>query len=422
MSIKAGVKRILGRRGTETLRRARAQYKYLRCKRSGGAGVVKMRGQIWGSPAVYCQPGKHVFFGYYDLQQLNTAKDKMLVTVIPQNADTKKDLAELGWYSLEDGKYHAVTTTAAWCWQQGARLRWHPTEPGAILYNDVKNDHYVLCSVSLQTGQVTRVAERACYDVTQDMRYGLSLNYSRLQRLRPGYGYDKLPDLTEEETVPEGDGIFLVDLAAGESRLIVSYQQLAELSPGSENEWNYINHISIAPGGDRFMFFHLWTPAIGARWKAKLYVANLDGSGLRCLEEEYSTSHYCWKNSRELLTTTVGVGGERSYYFHYDVDSGKRTELQSEHLTHDGHPSWLSDGDHFITDTYPLEHSIQHLFSESARQTDYAPICDLFSDPRLYGEKRCDLHPRLTKDNTVLTVDSTFQNGTRSVLLFRRKM
>ena len=421
MSVKAGIKRILGPKGIEALRRARVQYKYLRCKHNGWAGMMKMHGQAWDAPAVYSQPGKHVFFGYYDLQQLNTAKDKMLVTVIPQNADTKKDDVELGWYSLGDGQFHAVTTTAAWCWQQGARLRWHPTEPDTILYNDMKDGRYVLYSASLQSGHKKQVAERACYDVTPDMQYGLSLNYSRLQRLRPGYGYDKLPDSTEAEKVPKGDGVFLVDLTTGESRLIISYRQLVELSPGSENEWNYINHISIAPGGERFLFFHLWTPTIGARWKARLYVANLDGSGLFCLEDEHITSHYCWKNSHALLTTTVGVGGKRSYYFTYDVDCGKRTMLQSEHLTHDGHPSWMYDGDHFITDTYPLEHSIQRLFSESARKMDYAPICDLFSDPRLYGEKRCDLHPRLTKDNMVLTVDSTFQNGTRSVLLFRRK-
>ena len=421
MNVKNLIKRILGPKGTESLRRTKAHYQYVRCKRNGWTNVIQMHGQTWNTPIVFNQPGKHVFFGYYDLQQLNTTKDKMLVTVIPQNADTQKDMAELGWYSLEDRQYHAITTTAAWCWQQGSRLRWHPTEPDMILYNDVENGQYVLFAAGLQTRKKSLVAERACYDVTPDLHYGLSLNYSRLQRLRPGYGYDKLPDPTELERVPEGDGVFLVDLATGESQLIVSYRQLVELSPGSENEWNYINHISIAPGGDRFMFFHLWTPAIGARWKAKLYVANLDGSDLRCLEEQYITSHYCWKNSHELLTTTVGVNGERSYYFIYDIDSGGRTELQSKYLIQDGHPSWMPDGEHFITDTYPLENCTQHLFSESAIKEEYSPICDLFSDPRLFGEKRCDLHPRLTKDNTVLTVDSTFQNGTRSVLLFRRK-
>lgn len=322
---------------------------------------------------------------------------------------------------LNDNEYHYLTTTEAWCWQQGARLCWHPTRSDTVVFNEVSGDHYITCSYSLATGKKIQIANRACYDVTQDIRYGLSLNYSRLQRLRPGYGYDKLPDLTVKEKVPYGDGIFLVDFENDESKLVISYEQLVNLSPSSENEWNYINHISIAPSGDKFMFFHLWTPAVGSRWKAKLYVANLDGNDLHCIEEEYITSHYCWKSSHELLTTTVGVDGKRSYYFIYDVDSGQRTELLSEHLTNDGHPSCLPDGKHFITDTYPLEHCMQHLFSEALDSTDYKPICDLFSDPRMYGEKRCDLHPRVTPDGKIITVDSTFKNCTRSVLLFNRK-
>lgn len=422
MSVKNQVKRILGPKGTETIRRAKAQCAYFRCKHTGWANRMEMHSQGWCSPTVYSQPEKHVFFGYYDLQQLNEAKDKMLVMVIPKDADAMRDDAELGWYTLNDGQYHFLTTTKAWCWQQGARLRWHPVKPDAVIFNDVEGECYVTCSCDLTTGRKTRIAEQACYDVTPDCRYGLSLNYSRLQRLRPGYGYSKLPDRTNTEKVPAGDGVFLVDLEKNESRLIISYEQLTKLSPGSEKEWNYINHISIAPDGNRFMFFHLWTFGIGARWRAKLYVANLDGSDLRCLEEEYSTSHYCWKNSRELLTTTVGVDGAHSYYFTYDIESGQRTAISSEHLLHDGHPSFLCDGEHFITDTYPLEHSMQHLFSEALNRTDYAPICDLFSDPRMFGEKRCDLHPRVTPDGNVITVDSTFQNGTRSVLLFRRSV
>lgn len=365
MSLKKQIKRILGPQGLYAVRRVKAQLVYLRRRCAGQHKALVMHSTRWSEPRTFSQPGRHVFFGYYDLQQLDADDTRMLVTVIPGHADAMRDEAELGWYDLSDGQYHAITATRAWCWQQGARLRWHPVLPDAILFNDVEDDRYVTCTADIMTGKRTRLAGRACYDVTPDMSHGLSLNYSRLQRLRPGYGYGRLPDKTIGEKVPASDGIFLVDLERDESRLIISYEQLVKLSPGSEEEWNYINHISFAPSGERFMFFHLWTPGIGERWRAKLYVANTDGSGLRCLEGEYTTSHYCWKDDRTLLTTTVPDENGRSYYMTYDVDTGVRTLLGSEHLNHDGHPSFMRDGDHFIADTYPLNHCMQQLFFRS---------------------------------------------------------
>lgn len=420
MSIKKRIKRMLGDKGLKAIRDIRARIRYAKCKMNGYAGLIKVNEQVLESPIIFHMKGKHVFFGYYDLQQLNKKEDKLLATVISDHADTRRDRAELGWYGIEDKVYHAITTTGAWCWQQGARLRWHPLNEDAVLFNDVKDGKYVMRCVDLN-GVELQVINRACYDITPDFRYGLSLNYSRLQRLRPGYGYNCIPDATVDERAPANDGVFLVDIKANTSRLIITYEQLAKLSPGCETAHNYLNHISISPDGDRFIFFHLWTPGVGERWNAKLYTARLDGSDLQCLEQEYITSHYCWKNGHELLTTTVGFGGAKSYYIRYDISNHTREIVESEHLHHDGHPTFMSDADHFITDTYPLENCVQHLFFEAVSKSDYMPGCDVFHDPRLYEEKRCDLHPRLTKDNRIITIDSTCRNGVRSVLLFRRK-
>ncbi len=421
MSIKSDIKNLIGPQNVSRIQTGKALLKYIGSNMPGSPDRFTLKSGEWNEPLVFSQPGKHVFFGYYDIQQISRKQDKMLVTMIPLRADTQKDKAELQWIDLESGEYHAINTTTAWCWQQGARLRWHPFMEDLVLYNDVEKDRYVTRLYDLNKRCTLEVFPRAMYDVSPDFCYGLSLNYSRLQRLRPGYGYNTLPDHTVNEKVPEGDGIFLVDLKTGEVKCIITYEELVERTPEARNEWNYINHISIAPDGKHFIFFHLYTPEVGGRWHAKLYVAKQDGSDLQCLEEEYITSHYCWKNENELLTTTVGRNGNRSYYFSYNITDKKRVTVDSEHLTHDGHPSFLPDKEYFIADTYPLNRCMQHLFSSSIDGRTYNPICDLYSDPRLYGEKRCDLHPRITPDGRFITVDSTYREGKRNVLLFQHK-
>lgn len=422
MSMKATIKKVIGPKNLQRVKHLKGAVKHIRNNLPGHQEHFVRHSKFWEDPIVFSLPGKHVFFGYYDIQQLNHAQDKMLVTVIPQNANTKKDAAQLQWVDISSGEYHDIAQTRAWCWQQGARLRWHPVQENVVLYNDVEADHYVMRAYDLQQNKEVAVYPRAMYDVTPDFQYGLSLNYSRLQRLRPGYGYNTLPDQTENEKVPKDDGIFLVDLNTNAERLVISYDQLVELTPEAANEWNYINHISVAPDGGRFMFFHLWTPGAGARWHAKLYTAKMDGSELACLEEEYITSHYCWRNGNELLTTSVGFGGSESHYIMYNISEGRRVILSNDHLRHDGHPTYLGDSEHIITDTYPLKDCMQHVFSDSVMGNDYDPICDIYSDPRMFDEKRCDLHPRVTPNNRIFTIDSTFSGGKRSVLLFKKSM
>ena len=421
MGLKAKIKKILGDQNLQRIKRVKAAVRYTKTSLPGHGARFTLRSEQWENPIVFSLPGKHVFFGYYDLQQLNPSQDKMLVTVIGQKSDTRRDPAELKWVNPSTGEYRDIAKTRAWCWQQGARLRWHPLLENVVLYNDVQAGHDVMRAYDLEREREIAVYCRGMYDVTPDFQYGLSLNYARLQRLRPGYGYNSLPDNTIDQKVPADDGIFMVDLNTNQKKLIVSYEQLVQLTPEAKEEWNYINHISISPDGSRFIFFHLWVPVPGARWKAKLYTALIDGTELKCLEDEYITSHYTWRDSDTLLTTSVEFDGKRSFYFVYHVNDNTRETIDRNELTHDGHPTFFADKMRFITDTYPLKGCMQHVFESSIGGDEYKPVCDIYSDPRMFDEKRCDLHPRLTPDNQIITIDTTCYSGRRSVLLFKRR-
>lgn len=418
MGMKAAVKRLLGRKGLGAIRTLKAYKRYFATRRN--AGRLELRSDDWAEPVVYSLPEEHVFFGYYDLQQLSPGGDKLLVTTVPRKAVTGRDSARLRWVDVVSGQFHDIAATRAWCWQQGSRLRWHPTLPDTVLYNDVEGDRYVCRVFDLHKG-IIQTLPRALYDITPDGRFGLSLNYSRLQRLRPGYGYDALPDATAGQRVPQEEGIFLVDLQSGQQRLAVSLEQLAALDRSVGDGTNYVNHISVAPDGSRFLFFHLWIPASGQRWDGRLYTARIDGSELQCVEREFIPSHYCWDGSDRLLITSVGFGGAPSYYYSYDLTAGTRRQVPGKQLVQDGHPSILTEDGQFLSDTYPMEGAMQKLFTAQLPTGQCQPICQVYSDPRLFDEKRCDLHPRATPEGDVITFDTTFRGGKRSMVLLRRR-
>lgn len=46
-------------------------------------------------------------------------------------------------------------------------------------------------------------------------------------------------------------------------------------------------------------------------------------------------------------------------------------------------------------------------------------MLDIYHNPRMYEEMRCDLHPRLTPDNKLFTIDTVYSKCKRSVLIFK---
>lgn len=408
MNKKALLRKIVGPTGTEILRYILQNAKYMKSVSEGYFGRIES-----GMPYhVYQEDKHHLFFGYYDLQQLSADHTKMLAHRVAQKATAGKDTAEIGWIDVHSGAFHKIAETPAWCWQQGSRLRWHPLNEKQIIFNSTFSGRHVTEVWDIEKECLVTRFPRAVYDIDAQFRYGLSVNFSRLQRLRPGYGYCDLPDLTQEEHAPTQDGVFLVDIASGETQLLISLKELAQGISGSDQQ-HYVNHISISPDGNRFLFFHIWTTKAASMWRTRLCIWNFTTGELRCLEDELTVSHYCWKDNNQLLVSAVG-----GRYYLYNIENMTKRELAYPELSHDGHPAYMKDAQTILTDTYPLENSMQHLFCINENSGESRMIAKLYSDPRLYLEKRCDLHPRLTPDNQIVTVDSTFFGCKKSIVLF----
>ena len=92
---------------------------------------------------IYSIPNSHCFFGYYDLDQINTKENKLLAHVVPRNAETQTTISKIGYFDIETGEFHHIAETSAWCWQQGSRLIWNPKNENQIVFNNISEGKFV---------------------------------------------------------------------------------------------------------------------------------------------------------------------------------------------------------------------------------------------------------------------------------------
>lgn len=418
MDIKRILKSHLSPKQMKAVKSLYMQVRYLSSRISKKYGMIKENTTIINRLTSFSLPNKHVFFGYYDLQQFDKDHKRLLVHVLDKKkCDPATDDAELFYIDYESGKFVPITRTKAWSWQQGSRLRWHPTKNNTILFNDFEDGHYVSVEWDLTSNQ-KKVYPLPFYDITPDGKYGLSLNFARLQRLRPGYGYSRIEDDTRDISVPDNEGIVRYNLETDEQVLLVSLKDLAKITAAQDDEEHYINHISVSPSGRRFLFFHLRTSIRSSTWKASLYVTNIETGELKLIEGESVVSHYCWKNDNEIIVTTAAMNAGTADYIEYNVETGEKKFKEGELLHRDGHPSYIHGTDDFISDTYPIN-CVQHVFMQSGESAK--ELLRVYADPRLHDDMRCDLHPRISLDNTLITVDSTACDRLRRVIVMELK-
>ena len=364
---------------------------------------------------VFQKPNKHIFCGYYDIAPDNPFNsNQILVHVLDKAADVKKTKIDICIADIDTGKLNKITSSKAWCWQMGARARWSK-EKDIIYYNDVTNNGYCCKKVNVVNKDIIKEFSMALYDISADEKIGLSINFDRLQRLRPGYGYSNWDDVTINEMNPMQDGLYIVDLENDRKTLLVSFAELAGDLPEAKNHSGYINHISISPNADKAMFFYIWKTDVKPGWKATLWIIDLKTKERKCIESCDQVSHYTWQNNDCLLITGCHNSDKTMFYRCYDISSAEVYEVNDHDLRKDGHPTFSRmKKNMFYSDTYPDEKLRQHFF---LYDNQYIEIMALFHDPRMYGEKRCDLHPHYFDSCEAIALDSTFLKNRRSVVV-----
>jgi len=359
------------------------------------------------------------FFGYYDFSPFSGDGRRLLGLSAPEtNAPpTAKQEVQVGYFDCNrPSSFRQIGSSSTWCWQQGCRLRWHPRESNVlIVYNRLVNGDYGAVIQSIENGEIVSRFDIPFYDLSPDGETAATLNFSRLNRLRPGYGYVNVPDDTASDPSPESDGVWLYDLRSQTRQLLVSLKELAHLNPlnSMNGSQHYVNHLSFSPSGERLLFFHLWTQ--GSSWCNRLLIWDLNKEKCSIVNEQGKVSHYAWRTDDELLVTIWHARESVSYYL-WDFRENTGNVVMHT-LKEDGHPSFSPDGSRVLTDSYPDRYSEQRLLM-GAWGDEPKEIARFWTPPAMQilhaGEVRCDLHPRWDRRGKRVCVDSA-QDGGRAM-------
>lgn len=345
------------------------------------------------------------FFGYYDKSPWDMSGRYVLCMKARKTWDNvapaeKMDILLLDTFTSSS---KVLATTHSWNVQQGCMAQWiGPEFDKEIIYNDFRNGRYCSVIVNVCNGE-ERELPLPIYALNEQGTYALSLDFSRLHRLRPGYGYSNLDDETKNEKIPKGTCVWKLDLQTGEISEVLTYEQVLRFEPEASmaQSEHKVNHIMINPDGTRFMVMHRWYE--GKEKHTRLLTCNVDGSDMFCLNRE-DVSHCCWKDNNKILAYSQ-VKGKYGYYLYEDQTN--RVKQQWKDLERDGHPSYSPKGDWGITDTYPDRARIAKIYL--INDEEYKVLAQVYAPFKYDNETRCDLHPRWSRDGKKICFDSVFE-------------
>lgn len=360
--------------------------------------------------------GYHYFFGYYDLNAYHENGRYHLANRVKfaDRLPTKDDVCELGYIDLETGEFTKFAETTAWNFQQGALLTYNKANYDEVFYNvRMGENDYSTCIHNLKTGE-KKYTDRACANIAPNGKYGLAINFNRIYDFRPGYGYSDVKDKWYDVAQPEDDGIYLVDMETGKSRLIISVAQILREFPNETfpDEKFVVNHITFNTTSDRFLFlFRNFMTEKCPMWKTSLFTSDLEGNMYELLHNTV-VSHYHWKNDRQILFYAC-VDDVTGIHLLNDLSHEYKT-YESKYFDRDIHCLYSPDQKYIIGDGYPREDHCRHMFIYNLETDESDIILKDFSFDFGNTDIRCDLHNRWNVNGDKISFDST-RNGKREI-------
>ena len=351
------------------------------------------------------------FFFYQCLQFDSTGRYLLGTRVYFQNrAVQPTDRADIGFIDLKDGyKWTKIGETTAWNWQQGARLQWRPRSD-EIVWNDRSEDgkKYVARVYDFRTGK-RRTLPRPIYDLSPNGATALTHDFERMKH--PGTDYLGIADKYQDQVAPSETGVWKMHMDTGNAELIMPLSKMAAIAyPGG-----------MPSSGSFYVFREGWNPS-GTRLIAFVkdpanrlfegYSMAANGTDVRYFY--YNPSHHSWRDEDHVLdfgTHTPPGGGPpvKGYFLFKDDGTGKAKELLWA-TDQDGHNSYVPGpgGDWILSDTYSVN-GYQHLFMYHIPTKLFVPLAKLKSPPGR-GIFRVDLHPRISRNGKMISIDATHED------------
>ena len=356
------------------------------------------------------KPAYTGFFFYQCLQFDTSGRYLLAMKVYFQNRLVQSsDRADIGLIDLKNQyKWTKIGESTAWNWQQGARLQWRPGRE-EIVWNDRSDDgkHYICRVYDFRTGK-KRNLPRPIYDLSPDGETALTHDFERMKHR--GTDYVGIEDKYKDQIAPRETGVWKMNMNTGSVQLIMSLEKMAAIAyprglPASgglyffREGWN--------PSGTRFVAF-IKDPANNL---FEAYSMTANGTDVRYLY--HNPSHHSWRDDDHIIDfgkhTPPGGGPPQSGYFLFKDDGTGIAREALWPVDFDGHNSYVpkSGNDWIISDTYSLN-GFQYLFLYHVPTKRFVPLAKLKSTAG-EGIHRVDLHPRLSRDGKIVSIDATHE-------------
>lgn len=386
-------------------------------------------------------PQRH-WFGYYDKQQISADGRYALGMQVDAQyrSPTADDVLRIGMVDLQhEYQWTTLGESRAWGWQQGCMLQWVPGSSEEVLWNDrIATDQaeaqYVTRLLNINTRQ-ERTLPRATYTVSPDGQFAMSADFARIDNMRLGYGYKGGTDPFVDQKAPKEGGIHRMNLATGQSTLVVSLHDIAQLphqGTSIADRWHYFNHLLVSPDSQRFIFLNRYrdfalTPEMKAEedayskyvrgnYTTRMFTADVDGGDIYELDQSGRTSHFIWRDPEHVLAWTKYQDEHGFFLF---KDQSREVEwIGKDVMTENGHQTYLPHTNNawILNDTYPdKKDRKQTLYLYHVPTGKKVVLGRFYQPPESHGEWRCDLHPRFSVDGRTVIFDSTHGGNGRQM-------
>ncbi|MEA3480168.1 MAG: hypothetical protein U9R60_18435 [Bacteroidota bacterium] len=364
---------------------------------------------------------KFHWFGYYDKLEFDPTGRYVLgmETDFEHRSPRPDDVIKIGMVDLKDNdRWIELGESSAWGWQQGCMLQWRPGSATEVMWNDRQNGRYVCHILDIETRK-KRTIPFAIYTVSPDGSTALSVDFERINDMRPGYGYVGLPDQNKNVLAPKEAGIYRVHLDKGEGELIISIADIAkipyphaDLSGGK----HYFNHLLFNTDGSRFIFLHRWRIKGESSFGTRMLTASANGEDIHIVDDYGKTSHFIWRDPLHILAWAGQASyGSRFYLFE---DGTREVQIVGKDvMSRNGHCSYLPGNEWILNDTYPDKQRMQNVYLYHAATGKRVPLGHFYLPPEYKGEWRCDTHPRFSPDGKSVVIDSPHEGSGRQLYL-----
>lgn len=375
---------------------------------------------------------KFHWFGYYDKWQFDPTGRYVLGMQVDfeHRSPAEKDTVKIGIIDLQDNdRWTTLGQSQAWGWQQGCMLQWIPQSTTEIIWNDRVDNQFVSHVLNIKTGK-KRTLPKAIYALSPDGKWAIGTEFSRIQDLRPGYGYAGITDPYFATKAPKEIGLYKMDLQTGKTQVLFSLEELASMPHQGQSvadNFHWFNHLLVNNDGSRFTFLHRWRNvreerAVMARthFVTRMFTADANGGNLYCIDPSGFTSHFVWKDPRTICAYTRPEGQPTGFYLLEDF-TGKYTRLGADKMKVNGHQTYLPVGngmDWLLNDNYASgEDRLQTPYMYHVPTDRRVDLGSFYAPPQYVAEWRCDLHPRFSHDGTKVCIDSTHGGNGRQMYL-----